>query len=191
MRYERDVKGFRAEGFTLVEILVTISIISILMAILIPAVQAAREAARRATCQSNLHNMIIARRVGFGFAKAPTPTTAGGWAIAILPVVEQKDLAEELKSNPSLLPGKISPLAYHRPAILTCPSAHYGESTTPKVEVAHYGFSGRFGDLPFGDRQPWLLSPGLSSSTSDNKGPHAGGYNVTTWDDGVEFRVCE
>ena len=103
----------RALGFTLIELLVVIAIIAILIALLLPAVQQAREAARRTQCQNNLKQLGLALHnyhdVFNGFApgymndsSAPAGPTAGnfsqwGWGALILPQIEQGPLYNSLE----------------------------------------------------------------------------------------------
>src|SRR5688572_14678695 len=105
------MRGDRRAAFTLVELLVVIAIIGILIALLLPAVQAAREAARRTHCTNNLKQIAIGMHnfhsvyntlphgTSYGLSSTSTvlPGTnrSGTWASSILPFIEQEALYEE------------------------------------------------------------------------------------------------
>jgi prepilin-type N-terminal cleavage/methylation domain-containing protein/prepilin-type processing-associated H-X9-DG protein len=101
----------RRRGFTLIELLVVISIIGALIALLLPAVQAAREAARRSQCINNLKQMGLALQnyhdalgtfpmsyaARVRFVDGATDTAPGwGWGAMILPQLEQGPLSNAI-----------------------------------------------------------------------------------------------
>lgn len=106
-------RSVQRSGFTLIELLVTIAVISVLIALLLPAVQSAREAARRTQCLNHLKQIGLAlhnyhdlyrqfppaciRPSGFEDNGRDHPRTT--WAISILPMMEQANLYQTYNAD--------------------------------------------------------------------------------------------
>ncbi len=96
----------RRNAFTLVELLVVIAIIGVLIALLLPAVQQAREAARRIQCNNNLKQVGLALHMyNDTFQRLPPSNvksadkTIFAWSLMILPQMEQKNLYDRINPN--------------------------------------------------------------------------------------------
>ncbi|MCX7427543.1 MAG: DUF1559 domain-containing protein [Planctomycetia bacterium] len=130
------------EGFTLVELLVVITIIGMLMALLLPAIQAAREAGRRAQCMNNQRNLGFAM-LNYQAAKGVFPGMInevgkystglpyfGSWMVPILPYLERADVYElwtkldPTTKNPQHLISDLNgkPQGFVNIPLLICPS---------------------------------------------------------------------
>lgn len=173
----------RRSGFTLIELLVVIAIIAILIALLLPAVQQAREAARRTQCRNNmkqiglaLHNyndtfntlMPLAFGDG-GVSGAVRPTWI--WTVMMFPYMDQAPLYNQLNPGPNSLSvvannATLRPLLQAAIPMLNCPSDP-GQSTNNNRPFTTLVT----GVNPFLAGKSNYVASGGSNSASDNSSP--------------------
>ncbi len=131
-------RGSRRRGFTLIELLVVIAIIAVLIALLLPAVQQAREAARRSQCKNNLKQIGLALH-NYHDTHSIFPLSMfqeNGWTSStmLLPYLEQTTLYSALNVNGPANLADASILALTRKTIpvLICPTSTDGDPTQSK-----------------------------------------------------------
>lgn len=166
----------KRRGFTLIELLVVIAIIAVLIALLLPAVQQAREAARRTQCKNNLkqiglalHNYQDTNQVfppscilnpyidgsayGISYGDAQRVGPPGfGWGMTLLPYLEQGNLYNRFNTNEPIWSPLNAPAAGTRMQAFLCPSATGGSEG---FNIQKEGADIRHGvDLTRGDGSP-------------------------------------
>ncbi|MGQ0636628.1 MAG: DUF1559 domain-containing protein [Planctomycetaceae bacterium] len=174
----------RPAGFTLIELLVVIAIIALLAALILPAVQKAREAGRRSQCQNNLrqlgiglHNFVDAKKY-FPASIRPlaTSTVRTGSLVFLLPFIDRDTLWEKYDLTTNWSSATNLPVTSQRVAIFECPSSANPErkdlnpdppATFDIIAISDYGVSlGVHRDL--GARLGWPTPPSTFTPSSPN-----------------------
>lgn len=139
-------------AFTLVELLVVCAIIGVLIALILPAVQSAREAARRATCASHLSQLIIGIHQyeqahllyppGTLAEKSPIDNLPNGnhlnWIAHILPYRDQQVLYKTIDLSVSVYDEKNKTARANPPKLVSCPSSSFSNQGYSDFAAAHH-----------------------------------------------------
>ncbi|WP_437229216.1 DUF1559 domain-containing protein [Planctomicrobium sp. SH661] len=179
------MRNARRSGFTLIELLVVIAIIAVLIALLLPAVQQAREAARRSQCKNNLkqiglalhnyHDTMNCFPPGWIGVTAGVPDFEGGngfsWGTYILPYIDQAPLYAQFNFNYDMNATQNVDHLRRTLTVFQCPSDPkpdtFDTEDTPPVKLATANYVGVFGtqephacEIPFGTAGSLLSAQG-------------------------------
>lgn len=193
-------------AFTLVELLVVVAIIGVLVALLLPAVQAAREAARRMTCQNHLKQLALAchnyHDTNLVLPPAYNRINNLSWIVSILPYIEQKTLFDQISpvAGDFTMQGKNNPHGLTKLSVILCPASPVqrmmlrsidhinlpdlvpANTGQPPFTTHYYGISG-----PRGGNYPTLDQMTPSQGTHEGVGVAASGMFQTLQIQTVRF----
>jgi len=148
----------RHSAFTLVEVLVVIAIIGVLVALLLPAVQMARESARRMTCTNKLKQLSLGCHQHHdiygmfppGWVQSPFTVPQAeivqgghGYVAFILPYIEQQALANNYRWDKRAQGPENQPVVTTQLKVMQCPSAEPNRWVTDVEDPANYSYGGK------------------------------------------------
>jgi len=159
-RHGEEVMWQRRQGFTLVELLVVIAIIGILVSLLLPAVQAAREAARRMQCSNNLKQIALATHNYADTYRTALPAGSyrccwGTWLVGLLPYIEQSNLRDQYQfygwmtdnATNNRYGGALNlPVTRTQLSAYSCPSDSVTASSSVISGVTFHNYVGNYGN---------------------------------------------
>lgn len=180
-------------GASLIELLVVLFIIGVMMSLLLPALNGARNQAQAKVCENSIRQLAMALgRASATKKKFPAP---GQWTFEVLPYMEQVPLYQLMKQNQDPNPK------FPRPPLLRCPMQDEVPSRVDSVGASHYvlvlgrlpngdiepGWDIQDVPLPYNDAtpEPWYVAPEISYAQqefyfAEKEGPHPPGMYVTT-----------
>ena len=164
-----------ARGFTLVELLVVMTVIGLLIALLLPAVNMVQEMGRQTTCTNNQHQISTAL-IGYDNAKGHLPGVINqlpnkveyNWVEAIFPLLERTDIWDKINDN------KLGEVNKIKLKVLICPSdPQVTDNINPQLSYGvNEGFFVSYESIPPVDKSnKKVLAPVLSKLTARPKTP--------------------
>ena len=142
----------KSRGLTLIELLAVLAIIGVLIALLFPAVQSAREAARRTQCSSNLRQVALAMHAYEGVHRVLPNTASNNYSfhVTLLPYLEQQALWQQFNFALNAMEYQ-GPLCYHRLPVYECPSDASCSAAPRLMAVTNYHGNWGTGNQKYGN----------------------------------------